>query len=128
MYKKITLRRGKEESLLRFHPWVFSGAIASNEDAADGDVVRVCSAEGKFIAVGHYQRGTIAVRVLSFDDEIIDLDFWKRKLTLALRMRQAIGLSGQTGNDTFRLVHGEGDNLPGLIIDCYGRTMVMRIA
>ena len=126
MYKKITLRRGKEESLLRFHPWVFSGAIASNEDAADGDVVRVCSAEGKFIAVGHYQRGTIAVRVLSFDDETIDLDFWKRKLTLALRMRQAIGLSGQTGNDTFRLVHGEGDNLPGLIIDCYGRTMVMQ--
>ncbi len=126
-YKKIVLKRGKEESLLRFHPWIFSGAIASNDDnAVDGDIVRVFSSKGDFIAVGHFQMGTIAVRVLSFDDETINLAFWKKKLALALQVRKAIGLVGKTDNNTFRLVHGEGDNLPGLIVDCYGQTLVMQ--
>ncbi len=127
MYKNIYLRRGKEESLQRFHPWIFSGAIHHADDAiAEGDVVRVITAEGAFIAVGHYQIGSIAVRVLSFRDIIIDRDFWRARLDAALQMRRSIGTADNPRNDTYRLVHGEGDNLPGLIIDCYGSTAVMQ--
>lgn len=127
MYKNIYLRRGKEESLQRFHPWIFSGAIHHADDAiAEGDVVRVITAEGAFIAVGHYQIGSIAVRVLSFRDITIDRDFWRARLDAALQMRRSIGTADNPRNDTYRLVHGEGDNLPGLIIDCYGPTAVMQ--
>lgn len=127
MYKNIYLRRGKEESLQRFHPWIFSGAIHHADDAiAEGDVVRVITAEGAFIAVGHYQIGSIAVRVLSFRDITIDRDFWRARLDAALQMRRSIGTADNPRNDTYRLVHGEGDNLPGLIIDCYGSTAVMQ--
>lgn len=127
MYKNIYLRRGKEESLQRFHPWIFSGAIHHADDAiAEGDVVRVITAEGAFIAVGHYQIGSIAVRVLSFRDITIDCDFWRARLDAALQMRRSIGTADNPRNDTYRLVHGEGDNLPGLIIDCYGSTAVMQ--
>ncbi len=127
MYKNIYLRRGKEESLQRFHPWIFSGAIHHVDDAiAEGDVVRVITAEGAFIAVGHYQIGSIAVRVLSFRDITIDRDFWRARLDAALQMRRSIGTADNPRNDTYRLVHGEGDNLPGLIIDCYGSTAVMQ--
>ena len=125
--KQIYLKRGKEESLLRFHPWIFSGAIHhADNDIADGEVVRVVNAEGKFIAVGHYQMGSIAVRVLSFSDVDIDAAFWQSRLKSALQMRQAIGLTDKSVNDTYRLVHGEGDHLPGLIIDVYGKTAVMQ--
>ena len=125
--KQIYLKRGKEESLLRFHPWIFSGAIHhADEGIADGDTVRIIDANGCFIAVGHYQMGSIAVRVLTFKDVEIDHQFWCSRLSSALRMRQAIGLAGSKESDTFRLVHGEGDNLPGLIIDIYGRTAVMQ--
>lgn len=127
MYKNIYLRRGKEESLQRFHPWIFSGAIHHVDDAiAEGDVARVITAEGAFIAVGHYQIGSIAVRVLSFRDITIDRDFWRARLDAALQMRRSIGTADNPRNDTYRLVHGEGDNLPGLIIDCYGSTAVMQ--
>ena len=127
MYKNIYLRRGKEESLQRFHPWIFSGAIHHADDGiAEGDVVRVITAEGAFIAVGHYQIGSIAVRVLSFRDITIDRDFWRARLDAALQMRRSIGTADNPRNDTYRLVHGEGDNLPGLIIDCYGSTAVMQ--
>ena len=125
--KNLQLKRGKEESLLRFHPWVFSGAIQSaDESLEDGDLVRVLDFEGRFIAVGHYQKGSIAVRVLSFRDVPINDEFWYSRLLSALNMRIAIGLADNPDNNTYRLVHGEGDNLPGLVIDVYGQTAVMQ--
>ncbi len=127
MYKTIQLKRGKEESLLRFHPWVFSGAVQhADKDVQDGDLVRVLTANGDFIAVGHYQLGSIMVRVLSFRDVEIDDAFWHSRLLSALQMRQTIGLADNPQNNTYRLVHGEGDNLPGLIIDVYDKTAVMQ--
>ena len=127
MYKQIQLRKGKDESLRRFHPWVFSGAIQRmDEDIEEGEIVRVETNTGDFIAVGHYQQGSIAVRVLSFSDVQIDDEFWHSRLLSALTMRQAIGIADNADNNTYRLVHGEGDNLPGLIIDVYGQTAVMQ--
>ena len=129
MYKSIYLKKGKEESLKRFHPWVFSGAIAGfaeKDEIEEGEVVRVLTNEGDFIAVGHYQIGSIAVRVLSFSDVEINDGFWKSRLASALNARLAIGIADKDDNDTYRLVHGEGDNLPGLIVDCYGKTAVMQ--
>ena len=127
MYKQIQLRKGKDESLRRFHPWVFSGAIQRMDDGIEeGEVVRVVTNAGDFIAVGHYQQGSIAVRVLSFSDVQIDDEFWHSRLLSALTMRQAIGIADNAENNTYRLVHGEGDNLPGLIIDVYGKTAVMQ--
>ena len=125
--KQVRLRKGKEESLKRFHPWVFSGAIASiDEGITEGEVVRVVTNSGDFIAVGHYQEGSIAVRVLTFSDVQIDDEFWHSRLASALKMRQAIGIADNPNNNTYRLVHGEGDNLPGLIIDVYDKTAVMQ--
>lgn len=127
MYKNIYLKKGKEDSLKRFHPWVFSGAIAHMDDGIEeGDIVRVITQSGAFIALGHYQIGSIAVRVLSFQDIAIDDDFWKQRLAAALLMRQCAGIADNPENNTFRLVHGEGDNLPGLVIDRYGKTAVMQ--
>ena len=127
MYKSIYLKKGKEESLLRFHPWVFSGAILRmDEGIGEGDFVRVLAENGGFIAVGHYQIGSSAVRVLSFRDIEIDEAFWESRLASALRMRISIGIADNPLNNTYRLVHGEGDNLPGLVIDCYGQTAVMQ--
>ena len=126
-YRQVRLRKGKDESLKRFHPWVFSGAIQSLDDGIEeGDVVRVVTFGGDFIAVGHYQQGSIAVRVLTFKDVEIDDAFWTSRLQSALQMRLAIGIAGNLQNNTYRLVHGEGDNLPGLIIDVYDRTAVMQ--
>ena len=126
-YRIIQLKRGKEESLRRFHPWVFSGAIhQADSDLEEGDIVRVVTSTGEFIAVGHYQQGSIAVRVLSFSDVAIDDAYWESRLRSALGMRQAIGLADSPTNNTYRLVHGEGDHLPGLIIDVYGKTAVMQ--
>ena len=127
MYKNIYLKKGKDESLRRFHPWVFSGAISHADDGLDeGDIVRVIAANGEFMALGHFQIGSIAVRVLSFDDIEIDDTYWCGRLSSALEMRRSIGIADNPDNDTFRLVHGEGDNLPGLVIDCYGKTAVMQ--
>ena len=157
--KQIILKRGKEESLLRYHPWVFSGAIHHAEgNISEGDVVRVCDANGDFIATGHYQQGSIAVRVLSFEDVSIDDAFWHHRLSEALKVRQRIGLATQPSTihhplgsaaslveepstinhqpstlhhqpsttTAYRLVHGEGDQMPGLIIDIYGSMAVMQ--
>ena len=125
--KAVYLKRGKEDSLLRFHPWIFSGAIHHvDPDMQEGDVVKVFTANGDFIAVGHYQIGSITVRVLSFRDIPIDDDFWRSRLAAALQMRLSVGIADQADNDTYRLVHGEGDHLPGLVIDCYGSTAVMQ--
>lgn len=125
--KTIQLKKGKEESLNRFHPWIFSGAILKkDDDIEEGEVVKVYTYDKRFIALGHYQIGSIAVRVLSFSDTEISLSFWVSRLQSAFNMRRAIGLADLSDNNTFRLVHGEGDNLPGLIIDCYGTTAVMQ--
>ena len=127
MYKTVHLKKGKEESLKRFHPWIFSGAIHHlDEDISEGEIVRVVTFMGDFIAIGHYQIGSIAVRVLSFQDVHIDETFWESHLGSALAMRRGIGMADNPQNNTYRLVHGEGDNLPGLIIDCYGKTAVMQ--
>ena len=126
-YKKIFLKRGKEQSLNRFHPWVFSGAIAHIDDGIEeGDVVDVMGSDGTFIGVGHYQIGSIAVRILSFEEKEIDGTYWRASLEKALAMRTAIGLAGSAGGNTYRLVHGEGDFLPGLVVDIYGKTAVMQ--
>lgn len=127
MYKQVYLRKGKEESLLRFHPWVFSGAIASlDEGIEEGEIVKVITSKGNCIAIGHYQIGSIAVRVLTFKDVNIDDDFWCSSLKSAIDMRVKLGIADNPQNNTYRLVHGEGDNLPGLVIDVYGRTAVMQ--
>ena len=127
MYKQIYLKRGKEESLKRFHPWVFSGAIHHSDNGIEeGETVRVLTSDGRFIAVGHYQIGSIAVRVLSFRDIAIDSAFWRSRLQAALSMRIAVGIADNPQNNTYRLVHGEGDNIPGLVIDVYGQTAVMQ--
>lgn len=126
-YKTITLRCGKEESLRRYHPWVFSGAIASLPDGIEeGDVVKVVASDGMPLGVGHYQIGSIAVRMLDSDaSTVIDGSFYKSRLAQAWRMRRALGLV-RPDNTAFRLVHGEGDFLPGLIVDVYGDTAVMQ--
>ena len=126
-YKKVYLKPGKEESLKRFHPWVFSGAIARVEgEPEEGEIVDVYTSKKEFIACGHFQIGSIAVRVLSFRQEEISHDFWKHRLEVALDLRRSLGLVDNLENNTYRLVHGEGDNLPGLIIDVYGQTAVMQ--
>ncbi len=125
--KTIQLRRGKAESLRRFHPWVFSGAIAAqSRDLQEGDLVQVLDDQGNFIAVGHYQIGSIAVRVLSFDRRDIDEAFWEERIGEAYSLRRGLKLAGREDNDVYRLVHGEGDRLPGLVVDVYGATAVMQ--
>ena len=134
MYKQVYLKRGKEESLLRYHPWIFSGAINKIEEGLEeGDIVRVMTHDDRFIAVGHFQIGSIAIRVLSFHDVKIDEMFWESRLSAALHARQSVGIireedndTGEFQNTTYRLAHGEGDNLPGLVIDVYGKTAVMQ--
>ena len=126
-YKKVYLKAGKEESLKRFHPWVFSGAIARIEgEPEEGEIVDVYTSKKEFIACGHFQIGSIAVRVLTFRQEEINRDFWKHRLEVALDLRRSLNLVDNPENNTYRLVHGEGDNLPGLIIDIYGQTAVMQ--
>jgi 23S rRNA (cytosine1962-C5)-methyltransferase len=123
----IQLKPKKEESLLRFHPWVFSGAIQKIEgQPTEGDLVEVLDNKRNFLAIGHYQIGSIAVRIVSFENLPITLDFWNRKIKLAYAMRLALGLVDKKRNNTFRLVHGEGDSLPGLIVDVYAETAVMQ--
>ena len=127
MYKSIYLKKGKEESLNRFHPWIFSGAIRHMDDGIEeGEIVNVYTYSNDFIAVGHYQIGSITVRVLSFSNIEINHDYWCKRLEAAFKMRQSIGIADSLENNTYRLVHGEGDFLPGLVIDCYGETAVMQ--
>ena len=131
MIPKIILRRGKEESLLRRHPWIFSGAIdhieaESEEDFSEGSLVEVYTRSNDFIALGHYQIGSIAVRVLSFEQEPIDEAWWERRIAVARDVRRALGLTENAETTCYRLVHGEGDGLPGLVIDIYGTTAVVQ--
>ncbi len=127
---KVFLKHGRDESLRRFHPWVFSGAVAQVQGSpAEGDIVGVYSAEGQFLASGHWQVGSIAVRILSFDADPSAPDFWVNSIARALAVREAVGLVEQSMSSAttcFRLVHGEGDGLPGLIIDWYDGVCVMQ--
>ncbi len=129
---RLYLKKGREESLRRFHPWVFSGAIGGIEgpDPAEGDAVAVYSTRKEFLGWGHYQEGSIAVRMLSFEDDMPDggpdTAFWTRKLQGCLDARRAFGLAGASATNCYRLVHGEGDGLPGLIIDWYDGVCVLQ--
>ncbi len=123
---KIFLKRGKEESLGRRHPWVFSGAIERMGEPAEGDVVDVYSRQGEFLARGHYQIGSITVRILTFVQAEIDARWWLERLRAAVGVRRAVGLVGNPMTDCYRLVHGEGDGLPGLVVDIYGDTAVVQ--
>ena len=124
---KVILKKGREESLRRFHPWVFSGAIAQIVGTpAEGDVVGVYASDGEYLAAGHYQIGSIAVRILSFDADVLSPDYWKEMIGRALQVRRAAGLADAEETNCYRLVHGEGDNLPGLIIDYYDGVCVMQ--
>ena len=126
-YCKVFLKPKKEESLLRFHPWVFSGAISKIEgQPEEGDLVEVYGSNGRFLAVGHYQIGSIAVRVLSFRQREIDASFWEERIRIAFDIRRSLGLVDTPTNNTFRLIHGEGDSLPGLVVDMYAHTAVMQ--
>ena len=131
MIPQIILRKGKEESLLRRHPWIFSGAIdhiraEEESDFAEGALVEVYSRSGDFIAQGHYQIGSIAVRVLSFEREAIDQAWWNRRIAVAHDVRRTLGLTDDPATTCYRLVHGEGDSLPGLVVDIYGTTAVIQ--
>lgn len=124
--KSIFLKRGKDDSLRRFHPWIFSGAIHHTEgNPEEGEKVMVFTSENEYIATGHFQIGSIMVRVLTFDHEDINQAFYEKRLAIAKDVRHRIGVIGDN-NNTYRLVHGEGDNLPGLVIDIYGNTAVMQ--
>lgn len=126
MYKNLYLKRGKDASLLRYHPWVFSGAVARMDDGlTEGEIVRVLDVNGSFLAMGHFQIGSIMVRILSFEDQVIDGIFWRKRLSQALAVRRSLGLQRED-NDIYRLVHGEGDAMPGLVIDVYGKAAVMQ--
>ena len=126
-YPTLALKPGKEQSLLRFHPWVFSGAINSIVgNPKEGDIVEVKDYNGNFLAIGHYQPSSISVRIISFELVNIDDSFWESKLINALNLRRSLGLYPNRSTNIFRLVHGEGDNLPGLVIDIYGKTAVMQ--
>jgi len=129
---KVILLNGKEKSLERKHPWVFSGAInkiivdGDDLSISDGQLVEVYSKQKKFLGTGHFQDGTIAVRIISFDKETIDSSFWKKKLTNAYQLRTTVALTQDSTTNMYRLVHAEGDGLPGLIIDYYNGTIVIQ--
>ena len=123
----ITLRHGKEQSAKRLHPWIFSGAIAKMSGTPDeGDLVKVYSADGEFLAIGHYQKSSIAVRILSFNDIAIDQNFWNERIASTYNYRKQLGLVNNSETNCYRLVHGEGDNLSGLVIDYYNGTAVVQ--
>lgn len=124
---KIILKPGKERSVFRLHPWIFSGAIAKKEgELQEGNLVKVYSSDNHYLATGHYQIGSIAVRILTFDDQTIDYDFWKERIGNAWKMRQNLGLTGSATNNVCRLIHGEGDHLPGLVVDFYAGVAVIQ--
>ncbi len=126
-YSRVILKSGKEQSLQRFHPWIFSGAIQEIVGRVEeGDVVEVVSSKKEFLAMGHVQVGSIAVRIFSFEKVEPDFNFWKGKLDRALDVRKKLGLVDNPDTNVYRLVHGEGDGMPGLIVDFYNGTAVMQ--
>jgi len=125
IYPKVTIRDNRIDAIRRRHPWIFSGAIKKRDDCADGDIVRVCTRAGECLGVGYYQDSSIMVRLLTFEDRVIDDAFWKALISKAVRLRIKLGLPSEDTN-AFRLIHGEGDGIPGLIIDIYGDVAVVQ--
>src|SRR5688500_13094653 len=122
MYKKLLLKKGKEKSLLNFHPWVFSGAIASDvSKITDGEIVEIFSMDKKYLATAHFNNSSIMGRIISFEQKEINDAFWKEKFEKALVLRKQLGFINNKQTNAFRLIHGEGDGLPGLIVDIYDR-------
>lgn len=127
-YTKIILKSGKDQSMLRFHPWVFSGAIKKIKGlVSDGDLVEVFDNKDTFLGIGHYQIGSIAVRILSFEQQNIDDKFWQKQIAKAIELRKNLGYFNNKETNTFRLIHAEGDMLPGLIVDYYNGNVVMQL-
>ncbi|MBK5285312.1 MAG: class I SAM-dependent rRNA methyltransferase [Bacteroidia bacterium] len=127
MYPKLILKPGKEKSLINFHPWIFSGAIASiNREIAEREVVEIFSSDKKYLATAHFHDGSITGRIISFEQREINHDFWKEKITKSFSLRKQLGFIGNKNTNAFRLINAEGDGMPGLIIDVYGRTAVMQ--
>jgi 23S rRNA (cytosine1962-C5)-methyltransferase len=127
-YPRIILKPGKEQSLKRYHPWIFSGAIKTNTmQLTEGELVEVYSSENEFLAIGHFQIGSIAIRIITFKKENIDQNFWNKKIESAYTLRKMLGLAENENNNVYRLLHGEGDGLPGLIIDFYNGTAVTQM-
>jgi len=125
--KKVTLKPSKDKSIKRFHPWIFSGAIKTMDSGCkDGEIVNIYSNKGKFLGTGHYQDGSISIRVFEFTEQEINFNYWKNKLQNAYKLREKIGLVDATNTNIYRLVHAEGDDLPGLIIDFYNGTAVIQ--
>ena len=127
-YPKVILKSGKDQSVRRYHPWIFSGAIKKIiGNVNEGDLVRVTDNKDEFLALGHYQIGSIAIRIISFEEKEIDKKFWKEKISNAYKLRRDFGLAENENNNVYRLVHAEGDGLPGLIIDFYNGTAVLQM-
>ncbi len=127
-YTKIVLKSGKDQSLKRFHPWVFSGAIKKMYGTvSEGDLVVVYSNKDEFLGIGHYQIGSITIRIVSFKEVIPNYDFWKKKIESAWNLRKELGYTENVETNVFRLVHAEGDGMPGLIIDFYNGTAVIQM-
>lgn len=127
MDKRVVLKKRKDQAIRRFHPWVFSGAVERTEgELQDGDLVAVCSNKEEILGWGHYQDSKITVRMLTFGTEAPEVDIWEKKIQSAWALRRELGLADAEHTNAFRLVHGEGDGLPGLIIDLYGETAVLQ--
>lgn len=127
-FVKIVLKSGKDQSLLRFHPWVFSGAIKKMYGTpAEGDLVQVFSNKDQFLGIGHYQKSSISVRIVSFEDVVPDYEFWKSKIEKAWSLRAKLGFADNEQTNVFRLIHAEGDGMPGLIVDFYNGTAVVQM-
>jgi 23S rRNA (cytosine1962-C5)-methyltransferase len=127
-YTKIILKSGKDQSIRRFHPWIFSGAIKKiNGPVSEGDIVSVYSNQNEFLGIGHYQIGSIAVRIVSFQDVELNEDFWRGKIVSAYKFRESLQLTQNPSTNVYRLIHAEGDGLPGLIVDVYNDTAVMQM-
>lgn len=127
-YPKVILKSGKDQSVRRYHPWIFSGAIKKIiGNVNEGDLVIVTDNKDEFLAIGHYQIGSIAIRILSFEEKEIDTNFWKEKISSAYKLRKDFSLAENENNNVYRLVHAEGDGLPGLIIDFYNGTAVLQM-
>src|ERR1035438_871220 len=126
-YSKVILKAGKERSLQNFHPWLFSGAINKIEgEANEGDIVEIYSAANSYLATGHYHKGSITVRIFSFNQIEINYDFWKQTLQRAYNRRKLLGFIDNAETNVYRLINAEGDDLPGLIIDIYNQTAVIQ--
>ncbi|QIA08744.1 class I SAM-dependent rRNA methyltransferase [Draconibacterium halophilum] len=127
-FVKVVLKSGKDQSLLRFHPWVFSGAIKKMYGTpAEGDLVKVYSNKDQFLGIGHFQVGSIAIRIVSFEEIEPDYDFWKSKIESAWNLRKKLGFENNAETNVFRLIHAEGDGMPGLVVDFYNGTAVMQM-